>query len=201
MMKNEKVESKNLKEEKKEEKDSSKGVTPEESTENENAAEEATVEDKKNEEDKLNDEEISKSQEKKDDDESQRYIRLMADFQNYKNRVEKQKSEIYAFANEKLISKFLDIIDNFERALSGECSDEAFKSGVDMIFNQFMAVLRESGLAEIEAKDQQFDPNVHNGVMTEEVEGVEEGIVTDVLQKGYKLNDKVIRAAMVKVSK
>lgn len=131
-----------------------------------------------------------------------KYLRLMADFQNYKRRVEKEKSDIYAFANEKIVLELLDVIDNFERALShqGE-EDNVISEGMNMIYKQLKAVLEKSGLKEIEALGQEFDPNLHNAVMMEDSEEYEPGKVTLVMQKGYFLNKKVIRHTMVRVAK
>lgn len=133
------------------------------------------------------------------EDESTRYLRLMADFQNYKKRVEKEKKDLYSYANEKLVTEQLEVLDNFERALEQETSDESFKKGMEMIFKQLSNVLEKSGLAEIAALGEDFDPNVHNAVMTEETEDYESGKVSGVMQKGYTLNGKVIRPSMVKV--
>ncbi|MDD7719547.1 MAG: nucleotide exchange factor GrpE [Eubacteriaceae bacterium] len=129
-----------------------------------------------------------------------KYLRLMADFQNYKRRTEKEKSDIYAYANEKIISELLNVIDNFERALQHECSDERYVEGMAMIFKQFSGVLEKAGLEEIAAEGEDFDPNFHNAVMTEDNPDFESGKVTGVLQKGYLLNKKVIRPSMVKVN-
>ena len=134
------------------------------------------------------------------EEESARYMRLMADFQNYKKRVEKEKSDIYSYANEKMATELLTVLDNFERALDHECSDDGFKEGMDMIFKQLFDVLGKSGLAEIPALGEEFDPNFHNAVMTEYTDEYESGKVSGVLQKGYTLNGKVIRPAMVKVA-
>lgn len=133
------------------------------------------------------------------EDESVRYMRLMADFQNYKKRVEKEKSDLYSYANEKLVGEQLAVLDNFERALEQETADESFKEGMKMIFKQLSDVLEKSGLAEIPALGEEFDPNFHNAVMTEETEEYESGKVSGVMQKGYTLNGKVIRPSMVKV--
>ncbi|QIB69564.1 nucleotide exchange factor GrpE [Aminipila butyrica] len=130
----------------------------------------------------------------------QKYLRLMADFQNYKRRTEKEKSDIYAYANEKIVSELLDVIDNFERALAHGEGEEGFVQGMNNIFKIFKGVLEKSGLEEIEATGVAFDPNFHNAVMTEDSEEHESGLVTAVLQKGYKLNGKVIRPSMVKVA-
>ena len=130
-----------------------------------------------------------------------KYTRLMADFQNYKRRTEKEKSDIYAYANEKLITGLLEVIDNFERAVLSETADEKYAEGMEMIFKQLKRVLEGSGLEEIKALGEGFDPNFHNAVMTEENDNFESGSVTEVLQKGYTLNGKVIRPSMVKVNK
>jgi len=129
-----------------------------------------------------------------------KYMRLMADFQNYKKRVEKEKGDIYAYANEKIVAELLAVIDNFERALQVETGDASFVEGMKMIFKQFTGVLEKAGLEEIEAQGVDFDPNFHNAVMTEDNPDYESGKVTEVLQKGYMLNKKVIRPSMVKVN-
>ena len=135
-----------------------------------------------------------------EEDADTRYIRLMADFQNYKKRVEKEKKDLYSYANEKLVSEMLPVLDNFERALEQETGGDGFKEGMDMIFKQLGDVLTKAGLAEIAALDEVFDPNVHNAVMTEDSEQYESGKVSGVMQKGYTLNGKVIRPSMVKVA-
>lgn len=137
-----------------------------------------------------------------DEDIKTRYLRLAADFQNFKRRTEKEKSDIYAYANEKFALDLLDVIDNFERALvhQQECKDEKMKEGMDMIFKQLQGVLEKNKIIEIPALGEAFDPNVHNAVMTEPAGEYESGMISVVLQKGYKLNNKVIRPAMVKVA-
>ncbi|MEF9922603.1 MAG: nucleotide exchange factor GrpE [Anaerovoracaceae bacterium] len=129
-----------------------------------------------------------------------KYLRLMADFQNYKRRSEKEKSDIYAYANEKIVTDLLDVIDNFDRALDHHSEDEGFVEGMNMIFKQFKGALEKAGLEEISALGEDFDPNFHNAVMTEDTDEYESGKVTEVLQKGYLLNKRVIRASMVKVN-
>ncbi|WP_278566772.1 nucleotide exchange factor GrpE, partial [Emergencia timonensis] len=120
-----------------------------------------------------------------------KYLRLMADFQNFKRRVEKEKSDIYAYANEKLVSQLLDVIDNFERALLHEEADDSYVEGMKMIFKQLTGVLEKAGLEEINALGEDFDPNFHNAVMTEDNDDYDSGKVTEVMQKGYLLNKKV----------
>ena len=131
---------------------------------------------------------------------SMKYMRLMADFQNYKKRTEKEKTDIYAYANEKLIAELLTVLDNFERALAHECADESFVEGMNMIFKQFAGVLEKAGLEEIKALGEDFNPMFHNAVMMEDNDAYESGKVTNVMQKGYMLNKKVIRPAMVMVN-
>lgn len=147
-------------------------------------------------EDVADGEKEEKSTESSDD----KYIRLMADFQNFKRRTEKEKSDIYAYANEQLLTALLPVMDNFERALEHGDKEDKYAQGIEMIFNQMKEALEKSGLKEIEALEKPFDPNFHNAVLTEDKEGVESGHVTEVLQKGYTLNGKVIRPSMVKVN-
>ena len=129
-----------------------------------------------------------------------KYLRLMADFQNYKRRTEKEKGDIYAFANEKIVSELLNVIDNFERALDAGSDGDSFVEGMNLIFKQLQGVLEKAGVVEIEALGQDFDPNFHHAVLTEDSAEYESGKVTAVLQKGYLLNNKVIRPSMVKVA-
>ena len=131
---------------------------------------------------------------------SAQYMRLMADFQNYKRRIEKEKADLFAYANEKIVTDMLAVIDNFERALLQGCTDEKFANGMDMIFKQNMQVLANAGLEEIKADGEDFNPNFHNAIMAEAREGVESDKVIETLQKGYTLKGKVIRPSMVKVS-
>lgn len=146
------------------------------------------------------DEKPQEEKKEPEEDSDTRYMRLMADFQNYKKRVEKEKKDLYSYANEQLITELLEILDNFERALEQETGEEGFKEGMNMIFKQLTGVLEKSGLAEIPALGEEFDPNFHNAVMTEESDEYESGKVSGVMQKGYTLNGKVIRPSMVKVA-
>ncbi|MDD7512291.1 MAG: nucleotide exchange factor GrpE [Clostridiales bacterium] len=141
------------------------------------------------------------SQEKEyDEDLNTKFLRLMADFQNYRKRADKEKSEIYARANEGIMLGLLTVIDNFERAIEHESKDEKYAEGMQLIFKQLMDVLQASGLEEIKALDEDFDPNIHNAVMTCDSDQHESGKVVEVLQKGYLLNGRLLRASMVKVS-
>lgn len=153
-------------------------------------------------------EQVDTAEEKKEpekepvEDNDTRYMRLAADFQNYKRRVEKEKSDIYQYANEKIALDIIEVMDNFERALahSAECADKQFAEGVNMIYKQLKTVLDKNNIIAIEDEGHEFDPNFHNAVMVEENPDYESGIVIQAMQKGYTLNGKVIRPSMVKVA-
>ncbi|KNF09359.1 molecular chaperone GrpE [Gottschalkia purinilytica] len=132
-----------------------------------------------------------------------RFLRLQADFTNYKKRVEKEKESTIAYAVENLLTQILPVLDNFDRALSVECSDEnkALYEGMEMVYKQFIDILKNHGLEEIEALNEKFDPNYHYAVSQQESNEHEEDTIIQVLGKGYKLKDKVIRPSMVMVSK
>jgi len=119
--------------------------------------------------------------------------RLQAEFDNYRKRVEREKQEIYNNANEKLITRLLDILDSFELALKHNADE-----GVKMIYSQLYSLLESHGLKKIEATGK-FNPEVHEALIQEE--GEEDGIIIEELQKGYILNNKVIRPSKVKISK
>lgn len=127
--------------------------------------------------------------------------RLQADFENYKKRTEKNMSEYIKYANEGLIIKIIDIYEDLERALKSAEEGENLKSGVELIYKNLKDILEKQGLAEIPAEGEKFDPFKHEALMTEKHEDYENGIVTETLAKGYTLNDKIIKCAMVKVCK
>lgn len=141
---------------------------------------------------------------KKLDEMNERYLRVQAEYANYRNRTEREKSEIYARAGESIVSNLLEVKDNFERALSSVTEEErelSFYQGIEMVANQFNEILAEKGLQEIEAMGQPFDPNHHQAVMQMEDENAEPNHVIQVLQKGYQYGDKILRPTMVVVSK
>ncbi len=129
-----------------------------------------------------------------------RLLRLQADFLNYKARTEKEKILTYGNAVSDLILDLLPVVDNLERALSAESSEgNSFKEGVQMVYNQLMGILNKKGLKEVEALHKPFDHNVHYGVGFEANDEYDDGIIIDVLQKGYTVNDKCIRPSMVRI--
>lgn len=131
-----------------------------------------------------------------------RLLRLQADFLNYKARTEKEKGITYSNAISDLILELLPVIDNLERALAAENSEgDSLKEGVQMIYNQMIGIFEKRGMKEIEALHKPFDHNVHYGVGFEANGEYEDGIVIDVMQKGYTVNDRCIRPAMVRIAK
>ena len=128
------------------------------------------------------------------------YARAYADTQNMRKRLTADFDQQKKYRIQDFALDILPVLDNCERALNQKTEDEAYRKGVQMIYDQLTAALKKEGVTEIEALNQPFDPNLHQALMTEKKEGVKAGIVTEVLQKGYKLKDRLLRAAMVKVS-
>ena len=129
--------------------------------------------------------------------------RVMADFDNYRKRVVKEKDAQYSVILSEVITEFLPVIDNLEKSLATNAEDEAskaWKNGVELIYRQFTEVLNKLGAEEIKAVGEQFDPNFHEAVMHVEDENVGENVIVEELRKGYKLKDRIIRHSMVKVA-
>lgn len=146
-----------------------------------------------------------KLEEKKLQDEidkvNEQYQRIQAEYANYRRRTQQEKETIGLFANEKIINDLIPVIDSMERALEAcEDKEDSMYKGIDLVYKQLQDTLNKFGVEEIEALDQEFDPNLHLAVMQEIIDGVEANKVVMVLQKGYKLGSKVLRASMVKVS-
>ena len=133
-------------------------------------------------------------------DQEDKFLRLAAEYDNYRRRTAKEKDSIWNDAKADAAVAFLPVYDNLERALKQETADEAFKKGVEMTMTQLKTVLEKLGITEIPALGQTFDPNLHNAVMHVEDENFGENTVCDVFQAGFQLGDKVIRFAMVKVA-
>ena len=136
----------------------------------------------------------------KPQEDSERYLRLMAEFDNYKKRSAKERENIYTDVRVDTVTKFLPVFDNLERALKTETADEAYKKGVEMTFNQLMDVFKKLGVEEIESVGKPFDPVFHNAVMHVEDEALGENEIVDEFQKGFLIGDRVIRHSMVKVA-
>ncbi|MDR4314325.1 nucleotide exchange factor GrpE [Niallia circulans] len=137
------------------------------------------------------------------EEESNRYLRLQADFDNSRRRSRLDMEAAQTYRAQSLVMDLLPSIDNLERALKIEAVDEQTQSlytGVEMVYRGILEALKKEGVEAIEAVGKEFDPHLHQAVMQEEVEGTDSNIVVDEFQKGYKLKDRVIRPAMVKVS-
>ncbi len=133
------------------------------------------------------------------DDSKEQYQRMLAEYANYKRRTEQEKEQIGTFTKAGILTALLTSLDNMERAVEAPAGDD-YKTGVDLVMRQFMEALQKMGLEEIPALGEPFNPELHNAVMREDAEDVDTETVTQVFQKGYKLGDKVLRPAMVKVA-
>ena len=129
-----------------------------------------------------------------------KYLRVCAEYDNFRKRTQKEKDALYGDIRSDVITSFLPVYDNLVRALETKTEDEAYAKGVEMIMNQFNTTLEKLGAEEIPALGQAFDPTVHNAVMHVDDETKGENEIVDVFQKGFKIGDKVIRFAMVKVA-
>ena len=137
------------------------------------------------------------------EDLTDRLKRQMAEFENFRKRTEKEKTQMYDMGAKGIVEKILPVIDNFERGLyaaSDEQKEDPFVDGMNKIYKQMMTVLEEAGVKPIEAKGQEFNPDFHNAVMHIEDEAFGENIVAEELQKGYMYRDTVVRHSMVKVA-
>lgn len=141
------------------------------------------------------------NQEKKIIELNDSLLRLKADFENFKKRTQKEKDDLSSLIKVNIISKLLTVIDNFERGIStAETQDSmAFKTGMEMIYKQLLGFLEEIGVEQIQTKDELFDPQFHQAVMRIEDETKEEGRIVAELQRGYRVDEKLIRPSMVQV--
>ncbi len=174
---------------------------PEEAAEaKENKKEDKKEKKQKKESKKDREAELKETAEKLIQAEKEKYLRLCAEYDNFRKRSQRERDTLYADIKADTLLKFLPVYDNLERALATPTEDEAYRRGVEMIMTQFCTTMQKLGITEIEALGQKFDPNVHNAVMHIEDEAFGENEVVEVFQKGFMLNDKVIRFAMVKVA-
>lgn len=129
------------------------------------------------------------------------HIRTLAEYDNYRKRSTREKEAAYGDSKASCLSELLPVLDNFERALATTDSDfDSFKKGMEMIYGNFCDLLKKLGVEPFGEVGDTFDPNIHNGVMHIEDETFEENVIADVFSKGYKLGDRVLRPAMVKVA-
>ena len=133
-------------------------------------------------------------------DHKDQHLRLMAEYQNYRNRTTEEKKKIYGDAKADCIKSLLTVVDTFERAMDAACSDETYKKGIEMTFSQLQKALEQMGVKEIAEVGVEFDPNLHNAVMHIEDESFGENVVAEEFQKGYMYRENVVRHSMVKVA-
>ena len=180
----------------------------EEETE-EKEAEETEAKTEESEEDKKSEKKLFGKKNKKDkkdekiEELTDRLTRQMAEFDNFRKRTDKEKSQMYEVGAKDIIEKILPVVDNFERGLDAvkeEDKEDPFIQGMEMVYKQLMTVLGELGVKPIEAVGKEFDPNLHNAVMHVEDENFGENIIAEEFQKGYMYRDSVVRHSMVKVA-
>jgi molecular chaperone GrpE len=129
-----------------------------------------------------------------------RYMRTLADFDNYRKRADREKTEFFKYALAAPMKDILPVLDNFDRALDHAAEEDEFHKGVLLIYKQLSEMLQKHGLRAIEETNVRFDPNIHEGVIREEDASVPSHTVVAVLQKGYFLHDRLLRPALVKVA-
>jgi molecular chaperone GrpE len=180
-----------------------------EASEGEEASENEEEEPDEEDEDKKSGKKLFGKKNKKDkkdekiEELTDRITRQMAEFDNFRKRTEKEKSQMYEIGAKDIIEKILPVVDNFERGLDAvkeEDKEDPFIQGMEMVYKQLMTVLGELGVKPIEAVGKEFDPNLHNAVMHVEDENFGENIIAEEFQKGYMYRDSVVRHSMVKVA-
>ncbi len=160
---------------------------------------------KKDEKSEKNEKSESKKEPEKKEDPAMaalndKYLRLCAEYDNFRRRSQKEKDNLYGDVKADTLLKFLPVYDNLVRALNTPTEDEAFRKGVEMTMNQFNTTIEKLGVTRIDSLGEKFDPSLHNAVMHIEDESKGENEIVEVFQEGFKLGDKVIRFAMVKVA-
>lgn len=139
-------------------------------------------------------------QKKKADEYVDSLKRNMAEFDNYKKRISKEKESLYSSILSDIIGNLLPVIDNFEKAKDAECTDETYKTGISMIYNQLIELLNKQGVEKIPDLGETFDPEVHEAVMSVQDESKGDKEIVEVFRTGYRLKDKVVRHSLVKVA-
>lgn len=135
------------------------------------------------------------------DEKNDQFLRLYAEYDNFRKRSQKEKQDIYSSSKADVIKELLPVLDNFDRAANNtEGSYEDYKKGIDLIFNQLVEMLTKNGVESYGERGETFDPNIHNAVMTVEDEELGENQIAAVFSKGYKLGDRIIREAVVTVA-
>ena len=175
-----------------------------ENTAEEAAAEEASAEEAASEEDdkEMRKKELKAALEQKEAElaeEKDKYLRMAAEYQNVRKRTSEEKLKIYGDAKADCIKELLNVADTFDRAIAAECTDETYKKGVEMTYNQLQKAFEKLGITSISPLGEEFDPNLHNAIRQVEEGDFAENTVCEVYQKGYTLGERLIRPAVVAV--
>lgn len=195
------TEDKELREEEMQEETAEQAVESEETATEEVVEEETTTEAEDNSEPTV--EQQLEALQSEVDAAEEKYLRLYAEFENYKRRIQNEADIQKTYRAQQVLTDVLPTLDNIERALQIEGDDESFvslKKGVQMVYDSLIKALEDNGLERIQAKGEQFDPNFHQAVIQDDNQDFESGAITEELQSGYKLKDRVLRASMVKVN-
>ena len=163
-------------------------------------AEEAAPEQKKGKKKKSKEAEALEACEAEKKELEDRYLRLMAEYDNYRRRTQKERENVYPDAVANTLKELLPLLDNLQRALDTPCADENYLTGIKMIQTGFEEYLKKMGVETFGKAGEPFDPNLHNAVMHTEDDRVGESTITQVFQKGFKLGEKIVRFAMVQVA-
>ncbi|MEG1993860.1 MAG: nucleotide exchange factor GrpE [Oscillospiraceae bacterium] len=131
---------------------------------------------------------------------SDKLLRVLAEYDNYRKRSQKEKDSIYPQAVSDTVARFIPIIDNFERALEQSCADAEYEKGIKLIYDMLSSILKDLGVEEIGTVGEEFDANLHNAVMHVDDENLGDNVIASIMQKGYKIGDKVVRFATVTVA-
>ena len=135
------------------------------------------------------------------DEKNEQFLRLCAEYDNFRKRSQKEKQDVYSSSQAEIIKELLPVLDNFDRAAENkDCSFEDYKKGIDLIFAQLGEILKKLGVEAYGARGEDFDPNIHNAVMTVEDTELGENQIAAVFSKGYKMGDRIIREAVVQVA-
>ena len=177
------------------EKNIDENQTTENTGQNENAKETTAT----NSNNDLNNEKFDELQ-KSLNETNDKLLRVLAEYDNFRKRSQKEKASIYPEAVADTVAKFVPIVDNFERALEQSCNDAEYEKGIKLIYDMLLSILNDLGVEEIGTVGEEFDANLHNAVMHIEDENLGENVIANIMQKGYKIGDKVVRFATVTVA-
>lgn len=183
--------------------DDTEAVDEDEAAEDSEGAEQSDTESKKKVFNRKNKKDKKDKKDTQIEELNDRLVRLMAEYDNYRKRTDREKSSMYEMGVKSIVEKMLPIIDNFERGfdcVKEEQKEDPFVQGMDKVYNQMMAAFAEAGVVAIDAVGKEFDPNIHNAVMHIDDDSYGESEIVEEFQKGYMYKDSLVRCSMVKVA-